>query len=279
MFVGQIDLRWFYPLWAVVGLLSLIAFPKGRSNQSEISRTVHSPLDDFASRDCRCFALCHRATAGAAQRLGSKFPFASCPKDSTHSSCYHRLDAIRTCHLNYPTGSHTLLAILSTMTGLPVHTIFKDFLPLLGVLTTGQICLLTRRVIGDSSAGLWGAFAYGMWADFGSINYSGWGGLPNEMGMLFFLAVLVTWLESASIPLMAIFHAALVLTHHHVMLTAAAILAIALIWPGRIVRRPLLLAGFAAAFLDSFFLIPYATHISTLWLPRTSCIPASRRCR
>jgi hypothetical protein len=264
MIVSEFDLRWFYPVWAAVGLLSVFVFFK--------SDRKFAPSDEPSIRRWMILLLLIVGASRYAIALPQELPNGWDP--SFHSILARQIQLTHHAindwmpfvpvRLNYPTGSHTLLAIMSNLTGLPVHTIFKDFLTFLGVLTTGQIFLLTRRVIGDSSAGLWGAFAYGMWADYGSINYSGWGGLPNEMAMLFLLAMLVTWLESASILIMAILLAALVLTHHHVMLTAAAILAVAIVRPGQSARRSLILAGLAATVLDAFFLIPYASHISTL---------------
>jgi len=99
--------------------------------------------------------------------------------------------------LNYPTGSHVLVVVLSALAGLPLHTTFKDFIPLLGVLTTGQIYVFARRVTASPLTALYSAAIYGLWAWYGSIDYFRWGGLPNELAMLLFLAMLS--IEAASI--------------------------------------------------------------------------------
>jgi hypothetical protein len=175
--------------------------------------------------------------------------------------------------LNYPTGSHLLIVILSGISRLPLPTVFKDLIPFLGVLTTAQVYLLGRRVTGSAQIGLYSAAAYGLWAWGGSIDYFRWGGLPNQLGMLLFLAVLSLWLDDGSprrrMALMALLYAAIVLVHHHVMVVSGAILAVAMI--GQIIRpvsaaswKILALALVAAALLDSFYLVPYALKASTL---------------
>jgi hypothetical protein len=175
--------------------------------------------------------------------------------------------------LNYPTGSHTLLVVLSAMAGLPLYTVFKDLIPLLGIMSTAQIYLFARRAIADESAALWSAAAYALLAWFGSNDYFRWGGLPNEMGMLFFITILTLWLDDVRarvrIPLIGLIFAALMLVHHHSMLVSGTILAIAAVVPmsrfNKLSTRKILIGAIVAAFaLDGFFLIPYAMKITTL---------------
>ena len=76
------------------------------------------------------------------------------------------------------------LVALANLSGLPLHAVFRLFIPALGVLTTAQVYLFATRATKSPSIGLGAAIAYGFWAWFGSIDSYRWGGLPNEMGML-----------------------------------------------------------------------------------------------
>jgi uncharacterized membrane protein len=186
--------------------------------------------------------------------------------------------------LNYPIGSHLLIVVLSAVTRLPLQTVFKDLIPFLGVLSTAQVYLLSRRVAASAQVGFYSAAAYGICAWGGSIDYFRWGGLPNQLGMLLFLPVLSLWLDDAParrrVVAMAVLYAAVVLVHHHVMVVSGAILLVAMIC--QIVRptgaaswKKLALTLVIAAMLDGFFLIPYATKIGTL--PSTRMVQLSER--
>jgi hypothetical protein len=259
--ISHFDLRWFYVVWAGVGVLSLILVLKRRSPPA-----ANEPTSRWMILILLLVASSRFAIALPQDLPDGWDPSFHCILARKIQLLHHSISdwmPFESVALNYPTGSHTLVAVLSTIVGLPVHTVFKDLIPLLGALMTGQVYLLARRAGLDESAALFAALAYGLWADFGSINYYGWGGLPNEIGMLFFISMLTAWLESRS-AIMTIQYAALILSHHHVMLTSAAILAVTLAWPGKIDRRRIILAGLAAVLLDAFFLIPYAAKISTL---------------
>ena len=172
--------------------------------------------------------------------------------------------------LNYPTGSHVLIVLLSNISGLAVHTVFKDMIPLLGVLTTAQIYVLARRISGDSRLGLCSAGIYGLWAWDGSLDYFRWGGLPNQLAMLLFIAMLSEWPGAgfragrhAQIFVMAVCCAGVILVHHHVMVVTAIILAAMIGW--RMARgeewKSLAIAGLGAVIIDAFFLVKYVGRI------------------
>ena len=63
--------------------------------------------------------------------------------------------------LNYPVGSHFLIAVLATLTQLPLHTVFKLLIPLLGILTTAQIYLFSLQVAKNKEVAIYSALAYG----------------------------------------------------------------------------------------------------------------------
>ena len=168
--------------------------------------------------------------------------------------------------LNYPVGSHVLVAMLAMLTGLAPHTVFNLLVPLIGVLTTAQMYLLARHASGSAQVARYTAVAYGAWANWGSIDYYRWGGMPNLVGMSLLLGALTLliaprfdWRRRALFGLLV---AAIALTHHHVMLTAG--LLFGALFVHAVLRRDReravgLVAGLAFAFvLGAFYVVPYA---------------------
>ncbi|MGD0541210.1 MAG: hypothetical protein ABSB33_06825 [Tepidisphaeraceae bacterium] len=269
--ISYFDLRWFYPVWAAAALACLAArwFSQAKYRQSLKSKWIVVIL-----------------LLVAAARFGIALPqpLPEGPYDPTvhlilagkiqqTQHAIHDYLPFDSVALNYPTGSHTLLVVLSAITRLPLHAVFKDLIPLLGVLSTAQVYLFARRAAGDESVALWSAGAYGLWAWLGSNDYFRWGGLPNEMGMLFLMTMLTLWLDdvraSVRIPTMGVVFAALILVHHHSMLVAGILLAAFMVMPlsrlnAASSRRILVWAVALALLLDGFFLIPYAMRITTL---------------
>jgi xanthosine utilization system XapX-like protein len=188
--VSQIDLRWFYPIWWIFTLVCIawrLKFLRRPTSNAEKAAQIWMVLVLLAVGATR-YAIAlplvlppgtldpsfHLILARQIQILHhaiDHWPFAGIP-------------------LNYPTGSHVLVVVLSVLAGLPLHTTFKDLIPLLGVLTTAQIYVFARRVSDGPLTALYAAAIYGLWAWFGSNDYFRWGGLPNELAMLLFLAML-----------------------------------------------------------------------------------------
>ncbi|MGD0461231.1 MAG: hypothetical protein ABSB74_01965 [Tepidisphaeraceae bacterium] len=269
--ISYFNLRWFYAIWTAAALACLAArwFSPAKYRQGLKSKWIVVIL-----------------VLVAAVRFGNALPqpLPEGPFDPTFhlilagkiqqtQHAIHDWRPFDSVALNYPTGSHTLLVVVSAITALPLHAVFKDLIPLLGVLSTAQIYLFARRAAGDESVALWSAGAYGLWAWFGSNDYFRWGGLPNEMGMLFFIAMLTLWLDdiraSIRVPTMGVIFAALILVHHHCMLVSGILLAVFAVVPmsqfNAASSRGILIRAMAiAALLDAFFLIPYALKITTL---------------
>jgi hypothetical protein len=175
--------------------------------------------------------------------------------------------------LNYPLGSHCLLVVVSELGRLSLESTFKYMIPLLGVLTTAQIYYLALASTRHVPISRYSAIAYGLWALYGSIQYAGWGGLPNEMGMLLLLSMLYLLMmgggQGKRILLFSLLCAAMVLVHHHVMLVGGAALAVLLVHYFFADRQAgfvrIILAGSAAAFvLAGFHTLPYLQKILTL---------------
>ena len=271
--ISHFDLRWFYPIWVVVAAACL-----GLGIARAKKRTDHPTRSNGWILAILILVAVTRFAAALPQALPEG------PFDPT----FHLVlaEKIRLAHhsisdwrpfesiaLNYPTGSHTLLVVLAAFSRLPLETVFKDFIPLLGVLSTAEIYLFARRAAGDESVAIWSAAAYGLWAWFGSIDYYRWGGLPNELGMLFLLAMLTLWLHSAPIAvrvlLMALMFAGVILVHSHVAVVGGLLLAVLLIVPpsrfnAASMRSVLAMAVIAALALDAPFLVSYAMKISLL---------------
>ena len=263
--LSHFDLRAFYPAWAIVALVCLIARIKS-SNQIAWGRVGSIQIwmglvlllvgvSRFAMALPRVlpagpldptFQLILSKQIQITHHAISRWPFANIP-------------------LNYPIGSNVLVVVLSGLSRLPLHTTFKDLIPLLGVLTTAQMYVFARRMTDNSLMALYSAAIYGLWAWFGSIDYFRWGGLPNELAMLLFITMLCVGDSSrGSILVMAICFAAAVLVHHHVMVVGSIILFLIILWQ-RIHRkpwRPLASAMVVGLLIDAFFLLPYALHLA-----------------
>ncbi len=136
-----------------------------------------------------------------------------------------------TIPLNYPTGSHLLLAALARITQAPLHELFKPLLALGGALTVAQVFALVSVSSGDRRLAILSAAAYAFLPMYGSLGYYRWGGLPNLLGMLLLLGALTT-LARAPAPrhrfLLPIFFVGICLINHHVLASAVLVCLILL---------------------------------------------------
>jgi hypothetical protein len=173
--------------------------------------------------------------------------------------------------LNYPLGSHLLMALMAKLLHVEPHVVFNIFLPVIGVMTTAVVFTLAHIACDNRRLALFAASAYGLWAGLGSIGYYLWGGLPNALGMLFLLAIIQLLIEPpfrGKRPILCLLCSALILTHHHVMITAIVIFAVmlitALLWKERTLLAQLLGMALGAGILTSFYTIPYLLKVSGL---------------
>ncbi|MBN2373078.1 hypothetical protein JXL19_04760 [bacterium] len=174
--------------------------------------------------------------------------------------------------VNYPLGSHILVAILSCVSCISIHNTYRFLLPALGVLTTSQIYILALSYTKKREIALFSAIAYGFWAVYGSIHYSSWGGIPNMIGMSFWLICLYMLNKSGFSLRQKIFfgliYAALILTHHHVFITSGFLFLVMIVYflflsypqKTKDIVYSLIIAGIFA----SFFLVPYIIKILTV---------------
>jgi hypothetical protein len=275
--VSHFDLRWFFPVWGIFFLVVLAGFLITRRGRPKL---------DPSNRDIEIWVTLVLLLVGMVRfafALPESYPRGWDPAfhmilaekiRMTHHAIYDWLP-FEDAGLNYPTGSHVLVVVISWMSGLPLPTVFKDLIPLLGVLTTAEIYAVSRRFTEDATAGLFAAIAYGFWAIDGSVGYALWGGMPNELGMLFFIAMFSIWLEvsgrgksAGSVLAMGLLYGGVILVHHHVMVSSAIVLVVCLIWS--MARGPagawkvLLLALIVAALLDGYFLVSFAGRAASI---------------
>jgi hypothetical protein len=269
--ISHVDLRWFYPVWVLVGVATLFVPCK---------RAARLPSDAPNAVRWMVAVLVLVAISRFGVTLPQPLPKGVDPPEG-HLILAEKIQLTQhavsdwqpfsSAPVTYPTGSHVLIAVLSSISRLSVATVFKDLIPLLGLVSAAQVFVFTRRISGDSAAGLYGAFAYAFWAAIGSIDFFNWGGLPNELAILLFLSMLSVWLiEESSSPVrlgaMAVLYAAVILSHHHTQVASGVVLLAIMICTFNKPSRVMLLVGsvLLALLLDVFFLIPYLARIATL---------------
>lgn len=132
----------------------------------------------------------------------------------------------------YPQGSHVLTAMLSHISGVPVHAVLGFLVIVAGTLTVGIIYLMAKEIFLSPVNGAWAAACYAFLPLWGSLDYLRWGGLPNALGMLFLCFVLLILIRNmrsdwrlpgiaAAICIAAIAH-----VHHYTLLvTGIALLS------------------------------------------------------
>jgi hypothetical protein len=264
---SYLHLYLFFPLWILAATAAIVTWARAPRRASLIGR-----LDPTL---VLILALCAvpRFVVAAVHELppgwDPTFHLVLARKILVTAHAIHDWRPFEDIALNYPTGSHTLVAVLAAATRLPLHTVFNWLEPILGTLTVGAVFLFGAATTKNREAARYAAAAYGLLANWGGIDYYRWGGLPNLTAMIFLLGALTLAAESpfrrSQQVLFAGFVAALVVTHHHVMLATAAVMCVLLvadtITGTRERRRGVVLGLVGAALLAAFFLIPYALKV------------------
>lgn len=120
--------------------------------------------------------------------------------------------------VNYTQGLHVFIALVSQWSGQPAHITFQIlhlvFQPLAGLL----VLRLALAIFGDLRAGVLALLVYEFLCSHGSFSsYYQWGGLPTELGALFFLAIIWMGLTDRSrrgTALAVLCYGGLVMAHH-----------------------------------------------------------------
>jgi hypothetical protein len=136
--------------------------------------------------------------------------------------------------INYPLGTHLLVALIAKYSGASIYGVFQAVLVLFGSLTCLQLYAWVHVATGNRRWALYAMAAYGFLAVQGSLDYYAWGGLPNLAGM-YVLAGCLTLVAQRdagerrwwALPPM---YLAIALCNHHVLMTAFAVLLLLLVW-------------------------------------------------
>lgn len=131
--------------------------------------------------------------------------------------------------VHYIAGTHLVLAIVASLSGAPVHEVFKLAFPIGIAISVAGVWSVARVILRDESAAAWASAAYAFLAVWGSLDYYRWGGLPALLGLSLQLGVvwlLLTDLLSTRLcaALAALLLVALSLIHNHSTLTALLVL-------------------------------------------------------
>lgn len=177
--------------------------------------------------------------------------------------------------INYPTGLHNLLALMSRVTRLDITFVWRSMYPAFGALAAVAAYAFARLATPRPSTALWIAGSYSVLVNMGSLEIYGWGGMINLGAWCFGLA-LVLLVTSAALTastswkahlLGGLLVAAVCISHHHVMLSVGvvclAVIAVTrLRFRERGVHRALLLAAAIGGALAAFQLVPFALKVT-----------------
>jgi hypothetical protein len=178
--------------------------------------------------------------------------------------------------LNYPVGSHVVLAWVSGLTRCPLHRVFDLAIVVFTSVAGLQVFAWVKRSIAGEAGheiGLYAMLAFLFSAVMGSLAYALWGGLPNLMALCPFVALmsLLRWGGGRPV-LFALLFISLSLIHHHVMLMAGGVLLWLWIHAGWIRRddalwRKVTWGLGVTAVVGAPHFVPYAIRAATV--PRT----------
>jgi hypothetical protein len=167
--------------------------------------------------------------------------------------------------INYPTGTHLLVALIAKCTGASIYSVYQAVLALFGSLTCLQVYAWVQAATGNRRWSLYAMAAYAFLAVQGSIGYYEWGGVPNLIGMYVVAGCLTIVAQRDAgerrwwaLPAM---YLAIVLSSHHVLMVAFAVMLALLAWLAmdrarRGEARLLFLGGCAAALVG----VPFLAH-------------------
>jgi hypothetical protein len=277
--VSLVSLHLFWPLWLALSIAAVFSHLRSSGRRPALFLEPSTSLNTAGKY--LLVVLLATAAARMVPALAHQFPPGWDP--TFHCILAHKIQL--TGHaisdwspfadvpLNYPTGSHTLLALLADATGLPVERVFNFLMPFVCVLSAAVVNVLARRLTGRASVGWCAAGAYGLWAASGSLDYYIWGGLPNAIAMLFTFAAIALLLPRrrslGAECVSALLLATVVFTHHHSMLVMGLLMFTWLVLspldgPRRSRFKTLLRVGVMSVVLASPALVPMAMKIMTL---------------
>jgi asparagine N-glycosylation enzyme membrane subunit Stt3 len=130
--------------------------------------------------------------------------------------------------LHYSQGSHVLIAIISGWSGQAVYQTFQVLHLVIQVMAAIFVYLLAERIFREWRTALLAMLVYALLGNWGTFfSYYQWGGLPTELGALFFLALVYVSMagsERLGVVLGVILLGNIMLVHHLSFLISAAIM-------------------------------------------------------
>jgi hypothetical protein len=181
-----------------------------------------------------------------------------------------RLNPFEDIPLNYPSGSHLLVALITKCAGASRYTVFQTLLALFASLSCLQVYAWVQAATNNRRWALYAMAAYAFLAVWGSIDYLGWGGLPNLLGMYMLAGcfALIAQREAGERRWWALppMYLAIGVCSHHVLMCAfgamAALLLCLVLDPKRRAdAKRLALSGALAALVG----VPYLVHHFAGW--------------
>jgi hypothetical protein len=173
----------------------------------------------------------------------------------------HSWEPFEPVQLNYPLGSHLLIASISRLSGGELPQAFLGCMWWFCALQVPMTWLVARRILGNPKAALGAALVFALTPKWGApVNFTTWGGLPMIIDQLFFLAFALILLRRPTLSKIVpggILLAAIVMTHHLAAMLIAAVLGLYLItgakeWRfmlGSVGVQLLLASGFLISFI------------------------------
>jgi hypothetical protein len=284
---GLRDYRLFAPVW-VVATVASVFFWRSRRPVFDKSPDAGEPAEHCYIVK-RFLALVGAALAlRAAPTLLREFPLGWDPyfhlvvaaKIARVHALIYDLQPLDALPLNYPQGSHLLVALLSGLGAVPLHHVFCIAIAWFGTLCVAQVFALARYLTGEGELSLYATAAYGFLAILGGLGYYDWGGLPNLIAVYLFLGVLTLLARATdaglgSVLTYAFLFLAICVVHHHAMVVVPAVLlplaAWQLIFSSDQRAAWLILRGsVAGAVLGLGYFLPYlrrATTVPTTGIP------------
>lgn len=225
---AQLRLWLFVPLWIAGVLLCIVdAFRRRTDNPLSIRPSIGP--EGWVLLGSSAFYLVLRCLPFSVRRLpigwDAYFHMTISESILAHGGAVHDWMPYENMPLNYPIGSHLLLALTQWLTGVRPHQFFELMVVLFTLLSGLQLFSLAARATNDRQIGCYAALSYLFLGDLGSLDYALWSGLPNLIGMYLFLGLLSALAvdeesRARAIGVFVVYFLAACFVHHHVMVTA-----------------------------------------------------------
>jgi hypothetical protein len=269
---AQLQLWLFVPVWAVGVLLCLVdAFRRRREPAApRVSLRPKIGPEGWILLGSSVIYLVFRCLPFIVRRLpigwDAYFHMTISESILARGRAVHDWMPYENMPLNYPIGSHLLLALTQWISGARPHQFFELMVVLFTLLSGLQLFSLGSRATNDRQVGCYAALTYLFLGNLGSLHYAIWSGLPNLIGMYLFLGLLSALTvdepsRARAIGVFAVYFLAACFVHHHVMVTAGLCLgwtaAVLLVLGDRERAKRIITGLVASALIGSPYFLMY----------------------